>query len=69
MKYPPKNNGVTARPSMQLLDQVRGRLRVRRYSLRTVQAHLSWTRRFILASGPLPQRTAYRSASPLRRNP
>ncbi|KHM92587.1 recombinase XerD [Xanthomonas vesicatoria] len=34
-----------------MLDQVRDRLRVRHYSLRTEQAYLSWIRRFILASG------------------
>lgn len=51
MKYAPKNNGVTASPPTQLLDQVRERLRVRHYSLRTEQAYLSWIRRFIPASG------------------
>jgi integron integrase len=35
----------------QLLDAVRRKLRVRRYSLRTEQAYLAWIRRFILASG------------------
>ncbi|MEQ8044653.1 hypothetical protein ABQZ99_012450 [Xanthomonas hortorum pv. vitians] len=44
------------------------RLRARHYSLLTEQAYLSWIRRFILASGSLPQRTAYRSASRVRRN-
>ncbi|MCC5073059.1 phage integrase N-terminal SAM-like domain-containing protein [Xanthomonas campestris pv. plantaginis] len=68
MKYTPKNNGVTARPPARLLDRVRDRLRARHYSLRTEQAYLSWIRRFILASGSLPQRTAYRSASRVRRN-
>lgn len=63
MKYTPKNNGVTARPPTQLLYQVHDRLRARHYSLRTEQACLSWTPRFILASGSLPQRIAYRSAS------
>ncbi|MCC4585743.1 integron integrase [Xanthomonas sp. NCPPB 1067] len=51
MKYTPKHEGVTARPPVRLLDQVRDRLRVRHYSLRTEQAYLSWIRRFILASG------------------
>ncbi|WDM67810.1 integron integrase [Xanthomonas cucurbitae] len=51
MKYPPRNDGVTARPPMRLLDQVRDRLRVKHYSLRTEQAYLSWIRRFIIASG------------------
>ncbi|WOB49701.1 integrase [Xanthomonas hydrangeae] len=53
MKYSPKNNGITARPPTRLLDRVRDRLRLRHYSLRTEQACLSWTRRFILASGSL----------------
>ncbi|NJB79588.1 hypothetical protein GGR65_002638 [Xanthomonas sp. 3376] len=69
MTYSPKNNGVTVRPPTRLLDQVRDRLRARHYSLRTEQAYLSWTRRSILASGSLPQSTAYRSASCVRRNP
>ncbi len=51
MRYTPKNNGVTAPPPLRLLDQVRDRLRVRRYSLRTEQAYVSWIRRFILAGG------------------
>ncbi|WAW86787.1 phage integrase N-terminal SAM-like domain-containing protein [Xanthomonas citri pv. malvacearum] len=38
-------------PTPKLLDQVRGRLRLRHYSLRTEQAYVSWIRRFILASG------------------
>ncbi|MCD0245868.1 integron integrase [Xanthomonas melonis] len=50
MKYTPKHEGATARPPVRLLDQVRDRLRVRHYSLRTEQAYLSWIRRFILAS-------------------
>ncbi|MBB3825077.1 integrase [Xanthomonas arboricola] len=51
MRYTPKNSGVTAPPPLRLLDQVRERLRVRHYSLRTEQAYISWIRRFILASG------------------
>lgn len=35
----------------KLLDQVRGRLRLRHYSLRTEQAYVAWIRRFILANG------------------
>src|SRR5690606_4948466 len=35
----------------RLLDQVRRRLRVRHYALRTEQAYLGWIRRFILAFG------------------
>jgi len=34
-----------------LLEQVRGRLRLRHYSLRTEQAYVAWIRRFILANG------------------
>ncbi len=35
-------------PTPRLLDQVRERLRVRHYSLRTEEAYLHWIRRFIL---------------------
>ena len=35
----------------RLLDQVRGRLRLKHYSLRTEQAYVAWIRRFILANG------------------
>jgi integron integrase len=35
----------------RLLEQVRERLRVKHYSLRTEQAYLGWIRRFILANG------------------
>lgn len=38
MKYTAKNNGVTACTPTRLLDQVRDRLRVRHYSLRTAGA-------------------------------
>jgi integron integrase len=33
------------------MEQVRGRLRLKHYSLRTEQAYLGWIRRFILANG------------------
>jgi integron integrase len=39
------SSGVPASP--RLLDQVRARLRVRHYSLRTEQAYVGWIRRFI----------------------
>lgn len=42
-------DGVKRQP--RLLDQVRARLRVKHYSLRTEQAYLGWIRRFILANG------------------
>ncbi len=35
----------------RLMDDVRSKLRVKHYSLRTEQAYLGWIRRFILASG------------------
>lgn len=34
-------------PSPRLLDQVRDRLRVKRYSMRTEDTYLQWIRRFI----------------------
>ncbi|WP_329957152.1 phage integrase N-terminal SAM-like domain-containing protein [Xanthomonas melonis] len=55
----PREQWCNSSSSTRLLDQVRDRLRVRHCSLRTEQAYLSWTRRFIQASGSLPQRTAY----------
>ena len=41
--------GATGEP--RLLDQLRDRLRVKHYSLRTEQAYLYWARRYILANG------------------
>lgn len=41
--------GAAGKP--RLLDQVRARSRVKRYSLRTVQAYADWIRRFILFHG------------------
>ena len=38
-------------PPPKLLDQVRERLRVKHYSLRTEEAYLHWMRRFILFHG------------------
>src|SRR5690625_1614343 len=54
-----RNDGVTGAAGQgdggarqpRLLDQVRGRLRVKHYSLRTEQAYVAWIRRFILANG------------------
>ena len=34
-------------PPPKLLDQVRSRLRVKHYSIRTEQAYVDWTKRFI----------------------
>ncbi|WP_310385946.1 integron integrase [Roseateles sp.] len=38
-------------PPLKLLDQLRGELRVRHYSIRTEQAYVDWARRFILHHG------------------
>src|SRR3546814_4777596 len=52
MSYRDGREGVTgdAEPP-KLLDQVRQRLRLKHYSLRTEQAYVGWVRRFILANG------------------
>ena len=50
MSYTLDDAGVTTRLAPKLLDQVRGRLRLRHYSLRTEQAYVGWIRRFILAN-------------------
>jgi integron integrase len=50
MNYTHADEGVTAKRPVRLLDQVRGRLRLRHYSLRTEQAYVAWIRRFILAN-------------------
>lgn len=53
MDFAGRSGGVTgrARPVPRLLDEVRSRLRVRHYSLRTEQAYIGWIRRFIHANG------------------
>lgn len=53
MDFAGRSGGVTgrARPTPRLLDEVRARLRVRHYSLRTEQAYVGWIRRFIVANG------------------
>ena len=55
MDYTDKNVGVTiavaAISPQRLMDQVRGRLRLKHYSLRTEQAYTAWIRRFIVATG------------------
>lgn len=43
------HGGLSASP--RLLDQVRGKIRFKHYSLRTEQAYLDWIRRFIVSSG------------------
>jgi len=40
-----------ARPEPKLLDQIRGRLRVKHYSIRTEQSYVDWVRRFVLFHG------------------
>lgn len=40
-----------SRAPVRLLDQVRERLRVRHYSIRTERAYVGWIRRFIVANG------------------
>ncbi|HEX5959847.1 MAG TPA: integron integrase [Rhodanobacteraceae bacterium] len=53
MDFAGRSGGVTGstKPPPRLLDEVRGRLRVRHYSLRTEQAYVGWIRRFIIANG------------------
>ena len=51
MSYAGESAGVTGAKAPRLLDQVRARLRLKHYSLRTEQAYVGWIRRFILASG------------------
>lgn len=51
MSYAGDSEGVTAAKAPRLLDQVRARLRLKHYSVRTEQAYVGWIRRFILASG------------------
>jgi integron integrase len=47
----PVRSEVVAGGEPRLLEQVRARLRVKHYSLRTEQAYLYWVRRYILANG------------------
>src|SRR5579883_3419342 len=55
MGYRVESKGVTtasvAVREPRLLDEVRRKLRVKNYSLRTEQAYVAWIRRFILANG------------------
>ncbi|RRN80249.1 integron integrase, partial [Pseudoxanthomonas sp. SGD-10] len=43
------SGGVARDGTPRLLDQVRGRLRLKHYSLRTEQAYLYWIRRYVRA--------------------
>lgn len=50
----PDNSGtpaITTASPPRLLDQVRGRLRLKHYSLRTEQAYVGWIRRYIIFHG------------------
>lgn len=51
MSYAGECVGITGARAPRLLDQVRARLRLKHYSLRTEQAYVGWIRRFILANG------------------
>ena len=50
MSYAGEGEGVNGASPPRLLDQVRQRLRVKHYSLRTEQAYVVWIRRFVLAN-------------------
>mgnify|MGYP000879189243 CR=1 FL=1 len=54
MEYAHENKGVTDRAgeprAPRLMDEVRRKIRVKHYSLRTEQACMGWIRRFILAN-------------------
>lgn len=47
----PIRNQLEAQERPRLLDEVRGRLRLKHYSLRTEQVYLYWIRRYIRANG------------------
>ena len=54
MDYIPQPSGVSGAAGLRpprLLEQVRGCIRLRHYSIRTEQAYVGWIRRFILANG------------------
>jgi hypothetical protein len=42
---------VPVKPAPKLLDQMRERIRVKRYSIRTESAYVDWAQRFILFHG------------------
>ncbi len=41
----------TQKPEVKLLDQVRGKIRLKHYSIRTEQAYVDWIKRFVLHFG------------------
>lgn len=49
-KAPLKSGGMQNRP-LRLLDEVRNRLRLKHYSLRTEKVYVYWIRRYILENG------------------
>ena len=55
MSYEAGNTGIAGCgdevPKLRLLDEVRRRLRVKHYSLRTETVYVGWIKRFILANG------------------
>lgn len=55
MDYQPQkaviNRDALLPPRPKLLDEVRNRIRVKHYSLRTERVYIAWIRRFILANG------------------
>lgn len=51
MSYALGSEGVTEAKTPRLLDQVRARLRLKYYGIRTEQAYVGWVRRFVLANG------------------
>ena len=60
MKYDGKNTPITQEENSnkppKLLQEVRNRLRLKHYSIRTEQAYLYWIRRYILESGKVHPR-------------
>lgn len=48
---PKVDNRKTQPEGVRLLDQVRGKIRLKHYSIRTEQAYVDWIRRFILHFG------------------
>jgi hypothetical protein len=42
---------MTDKPSPKLLEQMRGKIRLKHYSIRTEQSYLDWIKRFILFHG------------------
>ena len=53
---PPVVEGETVQATPRLLDEVRRRLRLKHYSIRTEHAYLGWIRRYIRANAPLHPR-------------